>query len=68
MEQRELEGIEQRILSAEEELHTWQKQMEDPKVLADRNRLHEVCTKVDAGQKTVQDLYARWQDLEARKR
>jgi ABC transport system ATP-binding/permease protein len=68
MEQRELEGMEERILSAEEELHTWQKQMDDPKVLADRNRLHDVCTKVDAAQKTVQDLYARWQELEGRKR
>jgi ABC transport system ATP-binding/permease protein len=68
MEQRELEGMEERILSAEEELHAWQKQMDDPKVLADRNRLHDVCTKVDAAQKTVQDLYARWQELEGRKR
>jgi ATP-binding cassette subfamily F protein uup len=68
MEQRELEGMEDRILSAEEELHTWQRQMEDPKVLADRNRLHDVCTKVDAAQKNVQELYARWQELEGRKR
>src|SRR5205085_10220902 len=40
MEQRELEGMEQRILDAEEELHRWQKQLEDPAVLADRNKLH----------------------------
>jgi hypothetical protein len=42
--------------------------MEDPAVLADRNKLHEVCTKVDEAQKQVSKLYARWEVLEARKR
>ena len=45
-------GWKAKILSAEEELHAWQKQMDDPAVLADRNRLHDVCTNVDAAQQT----------------
>ena len=39
-ELRELEQMEGKILEAEETLHKWQKQMEDPKVLADRDKLH----------------------------
>jgi ATP-binding cassette subfamily F protein uup len=68
MEQRELEQMETNIMTAEEELHALQRQMEDPAVLRDRNKLHEVCTKVDAAQTRVKTLYERWEELEARKR
>jgi ATP-binding cassette subfamily F protein uup len=68
MEQRELEQMEATIMSAEETLHAAQRQMEDPKILADRNKLHEVCMKVDEAQQRVSVLYARWEELEARKR
>ena len=67
MEQRELEQMEAKIMAAEEELHAGQKLLEDPAVLADRNKLHDACTRVDASQKKVQELYARWEELEARK-
>ncbi|QOV87367.1 ABC-F family ATP-binding cassette domain-containing protein [Humisphaera borealis] len=66
MEQRELEQIEAKIHTAEEDLVAQQKKMDDPKVLADRNKLHEVCAAVDAAQKKVTDLYARWEELESR--
>lgn len=65
-EQRELEGMEEKILAAEEDLHAQQRRMEDPAVLADHVKLREVCTKVDEAQKVVQSLYERWQELEAR--
>ena len=65
-EQRELEGMEEKILAAEEKLHAEQKQMEDPKVLADHVKLREVCAEVDESQKLVQSLYERWQELEAK--
>ena len=65
-EQRELEGMEERILAAEEELHARQKQMEDPAVLADHVKLRDVCARVDEAQRLVQTLYDRWQELEAR--
>ena len=68
MELRELEGMEPKIMAAEEDLHAWQKRLEDPAVLADRNKLHDACTKIDEAQKRVTELYARWQELEARKR
>jgi len=67
MEQRELEQIEDKIHAAEETLARHQKQMDDPAVLADRNKLHDACAAVDAAQKQVTDLYARWEELEARK-
>jgi ATP-binding cassette subfamily F protein uup len=67
-EQRELEQMEERILTAEEDLHANQQLMEDPAVLDDHVRLRDVCSKVDAAQKLVQTLYERWQELESRKR
>jgi ATP-binding cassette subfamily F protein uup len=68
MEQRELEQMESAIMGAEEQLHAAQAQMEDPAVLADHVKLREVCTKVDEAQQQVSRLYARWEELEARKR
>ncbi len=68
MELRELEQMEAKIMAAEEQLHASQRQMEDPKILADRNKLHEVCLKVDEAQKRVAELYARWEALEARRK
>ena len=65
-EQRELEGMEEKILAVEEDLYLQQQRMEDPAVLADHVKLREVCTKVDEAQKVVQSLYERWQELEAR--
>ena len=66
-EQRELEAMEDKILAAEETLHSLQKRMEDPAVLADHVKLRAVCTEVDEAQNLVKSLYERWQDLEARK-
>ncbi|HEX5242167.1 MAG TPA: ABC-F family ATP-binding cassette domain-containing protein [Tepidisphaeraceae bacterium] len=67
MEQRELEQMEAKIMEAEESLHALQRQMEDPVILADRNKLHDVCTHVDAAQKNVTSLYQRWEQLEMRR-
>ncbi len=66
-EQRELEGIEQKILAAEEELASLHKQMEEPATLSDHLKLRECCNRLDAAQMRVADLYARWQELESRK-
>jgi ATP-binding cassette subfamily F protein uup len=66
-EQRELEGMEERILSAEETLHAQQKLMEDPAVLKDHVKLRDACSAVDAAQKQVTELYARWEELEERR-
>jgi ATP-binding cassette subfamily F protein uup len=66
MEQREWEQIEAKIVEAEEVLHAAQREMDDPKVLADRNRLDAVCRRVESAQANVQKLYARWEELETK--
>jgi ATP-binding cassette subfamily F protein uup len=68
MEQREWEQIESKIMLAEDELHAAQREMDDPAVLADRNRLDAACRRVDSAQTVVRDLYARWEELEAKQK
>jgi ATP-binding cassette subfamily F protein uup len=68
MEQREWEQIESKIVDAEEVLHAAQREMDDPKVLADRNKLDAVCRRVESAQVSVQKLYARWEELEAKQK
>jgi ATP-binding cassette subfamily F protein uup len=65
-EQREWEQMETKIQSAETELTAAHKEMDDPKVLADRNKLDAACRRVDAAQTEVQRLYARWEELETK--
>jgi ATP-binding cassette subfamily F protein uup len=66
-EQRELEGMEAAILEAEEALHASQRRMEDPAVLADHIQLTDACHQADAAQQKVTALYARWEELEAKR-
>jgi ATP-binding cassette subfamily F protein uup len=65
-EQREWEQMESKVLAAESALEAAQKEMDDPTVLADRNKLAEVCKRVETHQLEVQKLYERWQELEAK--
>jgi ATP-binding cassette subfamily F protein uup len=66
-ETRELETIEQRIADAERELQAKHDALLDPAVMSDGLRLHAVSTEMDAAQKTIDHLYARWAELEQRK-
>jgi ATP-binding cassette subfamily F protein uup len=66
-EQRELEGIERKILDAESELESLQHAMADPATIADHARMRDVCTRADAAQQLVTSLYTRWQELEAKR-
>jgi ATP-binding cassette subfamily F protein uup len=66
-EQRELEGIEAKILDAESELELLQQAMADPVVSADHAKMRDICTRADAAQQLVTSLYARWQELEAKR-
>ena len=68
MEQREWGQIEAKIMEAETELEAARKEMDDPAVLADRNKLDVACRRVDAAETTVQKLYARWEELEAKQK
>ena len=66
-EQRELEGMEQAILVAESAVQAAQRLTEDPAVLRDHQRLHEAYDRLAAGEQRVKELYARWEELEAKR-
>ncbi|MGB8591022.1 MAG: ABC-F family ATP-binding cassette domain-containing protein [Candidatus Acidiferrales bacterium] len=63
-ESREIETIEQRIANAEKELQTKHDALLDPAIMSDAPRLHAASLELDAAQKTIDDLYARWVELE----
>jgi ATP-binding cassette subfamily F protein uup len=63
-EARELAAMERKIGEAEQELHAKREALEDPAVMGDRIRLEDACTELDAAQKAVDHLYARWAELE----
>jgi ATP-binding cassette subfamily F protein uup len=67
-EARELEGMEQRIADVEKELQTKHEMLLDPKVMSDAGRLRELSLELEAAQKRIDELYARWGDLEERSR
>ncbi len=66
-ERRELAGAEAKIGVAEEEVVALQRQLEDPAVASDAARLQEVWSALPRAQERVAALYARWEELEARK-
>ncbi|MEI6569751.1 MAG: ATP-binding cassette domain-containing protein, partial [Verrucomicrobiota bacterium] len=65
-EQREFEGMEAAILSAETELERLQALMHDPVVAVDAVKLHDAYEKMQVAQAAVEQLYARWAELEAK--
>ena len=66
LDTREYAGIEQRIAGAEQALQAKRAALEDPSVVSDGRRLQELCREIEDAQKTVDDLYARWAQLEER--
>jgi ABC transport system ATP-binding/permease protein len=66
-EARELETIEQRIADAEKELQAKHDVLQDPAIMSDASRLHAASIEMDAAQKTIDHLYARWVELEQKK-
>lgn len=66
-ETRELETIEQRIAEAEKELQTKHDALQDLAIMSDTSRLHAASIDMDAAQKTIDHLYARWVELEQKK-
>ena len=63
-EVREFASIEERIAQAEEQLRVKQAALEDPQVMGDRVRLQDALSEVGEAQKTVDQLYQRWEELE----
>jgi ATP-binding cassette subfamily F protein uup len=66
-ENREFASIEKRIAKAEEELHVKRAALENPAISSDATRLHEAYAQMEAAQKAVDELYARWGALEQKK-
>jgi len=65
-EARELESIEQRIADAEKELQARHDALADPAVMNDGLRLRTISLEMEAAQNTIDALYARWAELEAK--
>jgi ABC transport system ATP-binding/permease protein len=66
-EARELEGMEERIANAEEELQSKQAELHDPAIASDGQKLHSASLKLDEARKFIDTLYARWAELEHRR-
>ena len=67
MEAREFATIEERIAQAEETLQKKRTAAEDPKIATDAHGLLTAHAEMDEAQKAVDQLYARWAELEAKK-
>ena len=66
LEAREYSTIEQRIAEAEEILAKKKAAAEDPSIATDAARLLSAHSELEAAQKTVDELFARWTELEAK--
>jgi ATP-binding cassette subfamily F protein uup len=67
-ETRELESIEERIAEAEKELQAKHDALLDPSIMSDGARLHAASVELDAAQKNIDLLYARWAELEQKQK
>jgi len=63
IQQREWDGMEHKILQAEQELAACDREVQDS--ASDAKRLPEAYAKLQAAQARVEELYARWAELEA---
>src|ERR1022692_1727342 len=64
LEAREYSTIEQRVAAAEQVLEAKRLQAEDPAIASDSARLVSVHAELEEVQKEVDELYARWAELE----
>ena len=66
LEQRELDGMEERILVAEGARDALQAECEKPENAADGPKLVELVARIDRCQAEIDRLYERWEELERR--
>lgn len=66
-EKHELGEMEKKIADGEKALQTAQAQLENPKVLSNSMELQKISKLVETAQSHVDKLYARWQELEAKR-
>jgi ABC transport system ATP-binding/permease protein len=63
-ENREFETIEQRVADAEKEMQLRHDALLDPAIMSDGARLHAASLELEAAQRAIDKLYARWVELE----
>jgi ABC transport system ATP-binding/permease protein len=68
IEGRELSTIEERIAEAERQVDARRGALEDPAITSDPALLTEACAYLEEAQKTIDDLYVRWAELEEKQR
>src|SRR5467141_1899475 len=68
LEGRELSTIEARIAEAERQVDEKRAALEDPVITSDATLLRETCAQMEEAQKTIDNLYARWAELEEKQR
>ena len=66
MEQREWEQMEGKIMQAEAEAESARQAVSDPKVMSDRQKMHDACERLGSAEDLVRKLYARWEELESK--
>jgi ATP-binding cassette subfamily F protein uup len=66
MESREWEQIESRIVEAEQTLRECEARMQSPEVAGDAQLLNQAYEEFQRAQQAVDELYARWAELEAK--
>ena len=66
-EKQELEQMEAAILAAEAQQDACRKAVEDPRIAADHVELQKACEVLHAAVQRVAALYARWEELEAKR-
>lgn len=66
LEAREFEGMETRVLEAEAEVDQLKSAMQAPETVSDGVRLQEIYAKLQTAEARVEELYARWAELEAK--
>jgi ABC transport system ATP-binding/permease protein len=66
LDTRDYETIERRIAEAEAELEARRAALQDPAVIGDGRNLEIPFQEMEQAQKAVDDLYARWAELEAK--
>jgi ATP-binding cassette subfamily F protein uup len=64
LEAREYVSIEQRIADAEQSLQSKRAALEDPTIASDGPRLLAAHTEMEAAQRNLDTLYARWAELQ----
>jgi ATP-binding cassette subfamily F protein uup len=66
-EQRELSRMEAKIEAAEAETEALRERMNDPAVATDHQKLRDCWTEIQTSEARVAALYARWEELEAKR-